>query len=157
MDEELRARILGILRKHRLMTIATLRPDGWPQATTVGYVSRDMTLFFLCDRQSQKAHNLDRDNRVSLTINRDSPNLMAIEGLSMAARAEPLHSRMEMMGVLNMLAQEYPESAGLPPPDLDAIRIYRLTPVIISVIDYSKGFGHTDLVHCQEVMASAQT
>ena len=27
------------------MTIATLRPDGWPQATTVGYVSEGLTLY----------------------------------------------------------------------------------------------------------------
>ena len=26
-----------VVDEHRIMTIATLRPDGWPQATTVGY------------------------------------------------------------------------------------------------------------------------
>jgi hypothetical protein len=29
------------------MTIATLRADGWPQATTVGYVTEGLTLYFL--------------------------------------------------------------------------------------------------------------
>jgi hypothetical protein len=28
------------------------------------------------------------------------------------------------------------------------VRIFRLTPTVISVLDYSKGFGHTDLVAC---------
>lgn len=28
------------------------------------------------------------------------------------------------------------------------VRISRLIPAIISVLDYSKGFGHTDLVIC---------
>jgi hypothetical protein len=37
MDEEIRRKILSILDQHRDMSIATLRPDGWPQATTVGY------------------------------------------------------------------------------------------------------------------------
>ena len=36
MDEEIRRKILTLLDQHRIMTIAALRPDGWPQATTVG-------------------------------------------------------------------------------------------------------------------------
>ena len=39
MDEEIRKKILSLLDRHRIMRIATLRPDGWPQTTTVGYVN----------------------------------------------------------------------------------------------------------------------
>ena len=34
VDEGIRRNILTLLEQHRIMTIATLRPDGWPQATT---------------------------------------------------------------------------------------------------------------------------
>ncbi len=44
MDEKLKQKILMLLDQHRIMTIATLRPDGWPQATTVGYANDGMTL-----------------------------------------------------------------------------------------------------------------
>jgi len=44
MDDTIKRKILGLLDAHRIMTIATLRPDGWPQATTVGYVNEDLTL-----------------------------------------------------------------------------------------------------------------
>ena len=67
MDEEIRRKILTLLDQHRIMTIATLRPDGWPQATTVGYANEGLTLYFLCGPESQKAANLARDERVSLT------------------------------------------------------------------------------------------
>jgi nitroimidazol reductase NimA-like FMN-containing flavoprotein (pyridoxamine 5'-phosphate oxidase superfamily) len=60
MDEEIRRKILRLLDEHRIMTIATLRPDGWPQATTVGYASEGLTIYFLCGRDSQKAANLAR-------------------------------------------------------------------------------------------------
>jgi hypothetical protein len=33
-------------------------------------------------------------------------------------------------------------------PNWDEVRLFRVTPVVISVLDYSKGFGHTDLVTC---------
>ena len=28
------------------------------------------------------------------------------------------------------------------------VRMFSITPVVISVLDYSKGFGHTELVVC---------
>ena len=66
MDEEIRRKMLTRLDQHRTMTIATLRPDDWPQATTVGYANEGLTLYFLCGPNSQKAGNLARDDRVSL-------------------------------------------------------------------------------------------
>jgi nitroimidazol reductase NimA-like FMN-containing flavoprotein (pyridoxamine 5'-phosphate oxidase superfamily) len=60
MDEEIRRKILRLLDEHRITTIATPRPDGWPEATTVGYASEGLTIYFLCGRDSQKAANLAR-------------------------------------------------------------------------------------------------
>ena len=149
MDEAVRNKILSLLDQHRIMTIATMRPDGWPQATTVGYVNEGLTLYFLCGRDSQKAANLARDDRVSLTIDHDTSDLLAITGLSMAARAQPVTDGAEAEKILHVLPQKYPEvSLSLPMPGPDDIRIFRVTPTVISVLDYSKGFGHTDLVIC---------
>lgn len=150
MDEELGKKIVALLDQHRIMTIATLRPDGWPQATTVGYVNEGTTIYFLCGLESQKAANLARDNRVSLTIDHDTANLMAITGVSMAAHAQAVVDRAEASRVLQMMPLRYPPQASLPfpMPTPDDVRIFRLTPVVISLLDYSKGFGHTDLVTC---------
>ena len=149
MDDEIRRKILRLLDQHRIMTIATLRPDGWPQATTVGYVNEGLTLYFLCGLDSQKARNLARDNRVSLTVDHDTPDLMAISGLSMAAHAETVTDKAEARKILRMLPLKYPEvSLPGPMPNPEEVRIFRVTPIIISVLDYSKGFGHTDLVTC---------
>jgi nitroimidazol reductase NimA-like FMN-containing flavoprotein (pyridoxamine 5'-phosphate oxidase superfamily) len=150
MNEEIRSKILALLDQHRIMTIATLRPDGWPQATTVGYVNEGLTLYFLCGLDSQKAANLARDNRVSLTIDHDTPDLMEITGLSMAAHAQAVVDRDEANKVLRMLPLKYPENiyVPVPMPTPEDVRIFRVSPTVISVLDYSKGFGHTDLVTC---------
>ena len=107
MDEEIRTKILTILDQHRIMTIATLRLDGWPQATTVGYANEGLTLYFLCLRDSQKAANLARDDRVSLTIDHDTPDAMATTGLSMAARAQAVADRDEAGKALRMLQMKF--------------------------------------------------
>ena len=150
MDALLRQKILELLDQHRIMTVATMRPDGWPQATTVGYVSEGLTLYFLCGLDSQKAANLAHDDRVSLTIDHDTPDMMAITGLSMAAHARLVTNKTEAEVVLRLLPLKYPPQTKLPVkmPTPDDIHIFRLTPEVISVLDYSKGFGHTDLVSC---------
>src|ERR1044072_2155950 len=114
MDDEIRRKILTLLDQHRIMTVATLRPDGWPQATTVGYVNEGLTLYFLCGLDSQKAKNLARENRVSVTIDHDTADLMKITGLSMAALAYPVSDRGEAEKVLKMLPLKYPDAPPLP-------------------------------------------
>jgi nitroimidazol reductase NimA-like FMN-containing flavoprotein (pyridoxamine 5'-phosphate oxidase superfamily) len=146
MDETLRKKILELLDQHRLMTVATNRPDGWPQATTVGYVNDGLILYFLCAPQSQKAQNLGRDDRISLTIDHDASDPVAITGLSMAAHAQPVDDPTEIAKALNMMPAKFPEYTGLPMPKPEEIRIFRVTPTVISVLNYTKGFGHSDLV-----------
>lgn len=152
MDAALRTRILELLDDHRILSLATLRPDGWPQATTVGYASRDLTLWFMCGKDSQKARNLALDNRVSLTIDRDTTDPMAISGLSMAARAFPVTDETLIRDVLFVeLPKKYPEYApmmtGL---DVSGVAVFELRPEVISVLDYSKGFAHADQVSVGE-------
>lgn len=148
MDATIRKRILDVLDANRIMTIATLRPDGWPQATTVGYVNDGLAFWFLCGRDSQKAANLARDDRVSLTINGDPSDIMAITGVSMAAHAVPVTDRAEAEKVLRLMPSKYPEQKSLPVamPTPDDVSLFRIEPSVVSVLDYTQGFGHTDLV-----------
>ena len=116
--------------------------------TTVGYANEGLTLHFLCGLDSQKAANLARDNRVSLTIDHDTDEVMEITGVSMAARCEPVLDHAEGERVMRLLFAKYSpqKSLPLPMPKAEEVRIFRVKPVVISLLDYTKGFGHTDLV-----------
>jgi hypothetical protein len=94
---------------------------------------------------TQKATNLARDDRVSLTIDHDTPRVMDITGLSMAAHAKAVADPTEAEKALRMLMLNYPQqdSLPLPTPTTAEVRIFRVTP-----LDNSKGFAHTDLVTC---------
>ena len=76
---------------------------------------------------------------------------MDIPGLSMAARATVVVNPTEGEKALRLLMQKYPQqdSLPLPMPTPTDVRIFRVTPTVISVLDYTKGFGHTDLVTCE--------
>lgn len=149
MDSAARKKILDLLHSHRIMTVATNRPDGWPQATTVGYASDGLALYFLCSAECQKAANISRDNRVSLTIDSDTLDPMAIRGLSMAARATRVTDSREIAKVIDLLLGKYPEYRQME-PDVSMMWVMRVVPEVVSILDYSKGFGHTDLVRVAE-------
>src|SRR6185369_13282656 len=112
-DPDLKAKVLELLDAHRIMAVATLRPDGWPQATMVGYIHDDLTLYFAVARTSQKFANIERDHRVSIAIGRDGPN--TISGLSMAARAFEVTDFAEIERLNRLLHQRYPEQTVFAP------------------------------------------
>ncbi len=149
MDQELRRKMLELLDSNRILMIATNRPDGWPQATTVGYANDAECIYVIIGRESQKAANLSRDNRVSLTIGGDTPDPMGITGLSMAARATEVTDAEERQRALGLMLERYPEYAAMAPPALDSIVLLRIVPEIVSILDYAKGFGHADLVRLE--------
>jgi nitroimidazol reductase NimA-like FMN-containing flavoprotein (pyridoxamine 5'-phosphate oxidase superfamily) len=146
MNSERRKFILNLLARHNIMSLATVRSDGYPQATTVGYANDGMDLYFCCDRASQKVRNLRRCPKVSLTIDRDYKDFRRIKGLSMGATARVLSKPREIQRALGLLARKFPPMRGLSAQDLEETAFVKVTPKVISVLDYSKGFGHTDLV-----------
>jgi nitroimidazol reductase NimA-like FMN-containing flavoprotein (pyridoxamine 5'-phosphate oxidase superfamily) len=150
MDDDLKRQIVTIMDAHRIMTVATLRSDGWPQATTVGFAHEGLTLYFLCGAESQKAKNLARDQRVSITIDHDEPQVMKIAGLSMAGRAVRIEDAKEAERVMGLLIARYPQQSQSPGelPPASAVAIFKVTPIVISLLDYAKGFGHAELVIC---------
>jgi hypothetical protein len=75
---------------------------------------------------------------------------MEITGLSMAAHARAVEDPSEARKAMGLLIARYPEqhSIPVPMPAPADVRIFRVTPSVISVLDYTKGFAHTDLVAC---------
>lgn len=146
MTRTMRKFILNLMKKHNVMRFATIRRDGYPQVTTVAYANDGLALYFACDRTSQKVRNLERSKKVSLTIDRDCPDWNKIKGLSMAARAQVLTKPAEVRRGLRLLARKFPGMAEMSAEDLAATAIVKVKPKVISVIDYAKGFGHTELV-----------
>jgi general stress protein 26 len=142
----LKRQIIALLDTHRIMTIATNRTDGWPQATVVGYANDGLIIYCFIGRDSQKYTNTTRDPRVSIAIANDYPQPLMIRGLSMAARVQFVEDPGEIDHVTEIQLMRYPEYKVLPPPDPAAVPMLRITPEVVSILDYSKGFGHTDLV-----------
>ena len=146
VDPDLREEILSILKRAGEMTIATIRSDGYPQATTVNYVSDGLIIYFGCAAESQKARNIAFNDRVSLSITLPSFNWEEIRGLSMGGRASPVTDAAEISRVSELMLRKFPQILRYALAGKKGVYLVRITPEVISVLDYRKGFGHTDLV-----------
>ena len=135
-----------ILDENRVMAIATLREDGWPQNTLVGYANDDILIYFIVSRESQKFANLQRDDRVSLAIGRDFHDPMTIKALSIAAHASEVRDPKQRDRAIQMLLERHRGLERLEPPDPAHSVVMRALPSIVTILDYSKGFGHADVL-----------
>ena len=146
MDKKTEQFVLDLMNTHNIMTIATVRADGWPQATTVAYANDRLAIYFAADRNCQKLKNIAANNKVSLTIDRDYEDWNKIKGLSMAATAEILTTSADIEYGLALLAKKFSAYADVLAPNDPGIAVVRITPRIISVLNYEIEFGHTDIV-----------
>lgn len=147
MDQPNKDFVMRVIEGAHDLTLATIRPDGFPQATTVSFAHDGLTLYVGIGRHSQKANNIRQNNKVSLTINLPYKDWREIQGVSMSATAEVLDDPAAIVAAQDRLLRRFPQVAEWGGPDMSAqIAFLRITPQLISVLDYSKGFGHTELV-----------
>ncbi|MBR7620571.1 pyridoxamine 5'-phosphate oxidase family protein [Phenylobacterium sp. 20VBR1] len=150
MNSDLRPDIIAVLEAGKDLTLATLRPDGSPQATTVSYASQGLDIYFGCGSQSQKARNLARDPRVSATIDLPYRDWAEIRGLSLGGRATEITDPEALARAGLLFMEKFPEVAQYVATPAGEMKMFHLRPQVVSVLDYGKGFGHTDLVQIDE-------
>ena len=135
---------IEILNSHRTMAVSTVRPDGWPQTTIVGYANDGWTLYFLIFRSSQKFANIERDDRISVAVGGDPSYLSDIKAVYAGAHAAEVTGASERELAWRLLLQRHPNLADYGAPDQAEAALVRAECKYVSVLDYSQGIGHTE-------------
>lgn len=135
---------IDILDKYRLMAISTVRPDGWPQTTLVGYANEGLLIYFVISRHGQKFANLKRDQRVSIAVGRDVEDAKDIRELAIAGEASEVTDPRQRERAIDLLLERRPSLKTLQRPDPATAAVMRAAARVITISDYSKGFGHAD-------------
>jgi hypothetical protein len=135
---------IEVLKRHRIMALATLRADGWPQATMVSYANLKLRSYFIISRGSQKFSNIVRDNRVSIAIGDPVVDPKLTYGLSMAARVWEVTNPEHRDEAYRVLTERHPAFKGFPFPDWEGAALMQAVPQVISIVNFTKGYGHTD-------------
>ena len=135
---------LEILGANRMMAISTVRPDGWPQTTIVGYANDGWSAYFLIFRSSQKFANIIHDDRVSIAVSREASSLGDIKAVYAGCHASEVTDPSERERAWSLLTERHPNLADFAPPDQVKTALMRAMCKYVSVLDYSKGIGHSE-------------
>lgn len=139
-----------ILGAHRTMAVSTLRPDGWPQTTIVGYANEGLTLYFLIFRTSQKLANIRRDKRISLAVGGEPQELGQLTAVYAAAHASEITDPKERARAWALLESRHPNLIGFEMPERTDAAMMKASCQFVSVLDYRKGAGHIDELSLDE-------
>lgn len=145
--KELINNIEAVLKKNYGGTLATLRPDGTPQASGVGFVNEGLVLYMAMDPNSQKKINIDQNPNVGFATFKDYYKWDRVKAVQLAGRCQVVTDQAEIDKISMLFAQKFPwvvESKMV----LDwyakqgSVPYYRLTPHTVAYLDYQKyGFN----------------
>jgi nitroimidazol reductase NimA-like FMN-containing flavoprotein (pyridoxamine 5'-phosphate oxidase superfamily) len=140
-----RDQIVSILDAAADLTIATNRPDGCPQATTVSFVNDGDKIYFGTGAKAQKAQNIARDDRISIAITDPYRTWDDIRGVSIGGRARRVTEPEELQRVGELMFKKFPQISRYAEFGAGTeLALFRIDPRVISILDYSQGFGHTE-------------
>lgn len=135
------ASAIRILDGNRIMAISTVRPDGWPQTTVVGYANVGLLVYFLIFRSSQKFANIAKDHRVSIAVAPEPHNLTQLQAVYAGGQASEVVDSAERELAWKLLAQRHPNMAGLDPPSPSGAAMMRFQSKYVSVLDFAETWG----------------
>ena len=126
------------------MAISTIRPDGSPQTTIVGYVNAGWTVYFLVYRSSQKFANIQHDRRVSIAVGSEPKDLNELAAVYAGGRASEVTDPERREQIWKLMMERHPVLAAFVIPDrFDAV-LMEMKCKHVSVLDFTQGLGHSE-------------
>jgi len=135
---------IQILNAHQTMAISTVRPDGWPQTTIVGYTNRGFDIIFLIYRTGQKWANIQHDDRISIAVASEPLELANLQAVYAGAHATEIADEAERQEAWQQLMQRHANLAGSLIPEASEAVFMRARCKYVSVLDFTQGIGHRE-------------
>ena len=135
---------LAILSSHLRMAVATVRADGWPQTTIVGYANDGPSLYFMVFRGSQKLANIRREPRIAVAVGGGETDIRRARAVYAGALAREVTDPAEVDHGWALLSARHGNLEGLGLPDAGDAAMIRADCKHVSVLDYTRGLGHSE-------------
>jgi uncharacterized protein YhbP (UPF0306 family) len=132
------------LAERRTLSLATLGPDGSPQAANLYYVATgDLILYFISIPGSRHAENIARDPRVAATVHADPTGWRDIRGLQLEGTAGRVTGGQRTEAWAHYTAKFPFVLADVAlARALRKVSLYCITPQWLRWIDNAAGLGH---------------
>jgi uncharacterized protein YhbP (UPF0306 family) len=138
------AQARAFLAKRQTLTLATLGPDGQPQAADLYYAETDdLTLYFVSVPGSRHAVNIARNPQIAVTVHADSTRWRDIRGVQLNGTCMPVTGAERARGWARYAAKlPFILADTALAHAMERVDMYRITPNWLRWIDNSVGLGH---------------
>jgi general stress protein 26 len=103
-------------------------------------------LYFGCGVSSQKAFDIAHHSKVSVAINLPYSTWDEIRGVSLAGHAFLVKDPTETQNISKLIFKKFQQVAQYASSGSVDAALFRITPTVVSILDYRKGIGHTEFV-----------
>lgn len=134
MTQTTKTEVLQFLKAHPECVLATVSPDGEPEAATVLFaVDDDFTFYFGTSDKYRKYHNLQRNKQAAVVVGvqMKEPKSAQVEGMM-----EPIEGEAEIAKVKVFFAEANP---AMKPFLAWPLKFFCLKPVWLRFLDETKG------------------
>jgi uncharacterized protein YhbP (UPF0306 family) len=138
------ARVCAFLADHTTLSLATIGPDGEPQAADLYYAETgDLTLYFVSAANSRHAANVTHNPRVAATVHADSTGWRDIRGVQLEGTCTRVAGTERVKAWARYIAK-FPFILTDPAlaRALQKVEMHRITPHWLRWIDNSVSLGH---------------
>ncbi|MGR9577925.1 pyridoxamine 5'-phosphate oxidase family protein [Pandoraea sputorum] len=148
MNPKLETVVMAILDGCRELSLATLMQDGNSQSDIVCFVHQGLDIYFATARDSRKIANIGHNAQVSYCLFTPYAGWPEIKAISGHAYAEILPDESaERSLAIRLLDARFPDAwTRVPEHGSSRTTIVKLESWAMKVLDYSRGFGHADIV-----------
>jgi len=106
---DLRDYVVQYLKNHQYANMATIHATDpmQPHVSTVAYVNDGLNLYFVTSSKTHKVVNIEKNNKVALTIDEDEPDWMKLTGLQIEGKASQVKAE-DISPIFEIYAEKFP-------------------------------------------------
>ena len=135
---------IQIMDSHRIMAMATVRTDGWPQVTIVGYANVGLLIYFMIYRSSQKFANIQHDDRIAIAVGEEPQNVSSLQAVYSSAHAVEVTDRNVREVAWRLLRERHPNLEQYALEDQSEAVLMQARCEHVSVLDYTLGWNASE-------------
>lgn len=136
---EVPAHVLDYLAAQQTLSLATASPEGEPHAATMLYASDGATIYIWTRDKTTTAVHLERNGRVSFTIDDRSPVWDQASGVQGSGSCEPVQDGGQIVELIGLFSEKFDQAVA--EESTTGISFYRITPTHLRFIGGTKPRG----------------
>jgi uncharacterized protein YhbP (UPF0306 family) len=145
-DQDILREVHEFLNRRSTVTLATVNPDGHPQAAALFFATDDQTLIFLSSAKSRHGRNVVETGRAAVTVQGETWDWRKIAGVQMEGEVALIPAGPSWEWAWQVYKAKFPFVVEFR-DEASRSDFFRFTPHWLRLIDNSVEFGYHEEIN----------